>query len=370
MSMKEIDGLLASSGGLKFQVTKEAFEELLSEAESHSPGATERAVAAADYIFHTRHQVFSLTLCTLILIGHPLWFCILLATIGMGIANLTVYSFIPDFAMGISVVGRILKYVHCICLIVILLWVWKEGASSRHLWVAYAILQGWFCLISTLLILVGKPLFGFCVAQALSKDNQHRLKHVPTFFLLFTMAHARGDSVEETDAALQDIAGSLGEGRPTAETLIQLLDGLVQPLQQGAVQQIDNAIQHIEGSEAQGRFMTLMMHTCLASTLHCLDRDQSNLSSLFKTFAISQWERPPTMSIDSDHKLFTYSQQQLGDTLVSPNDDQLADIGITLLSIALPDQQQFTAGAALACGQAAHTCWQQANAITEDAIKT
>ena len=157
------------------------------------------------------------------------------------------------------------------------------------------------------------------------------------------------------------------------EKLVPLLNGIVQPLQHGAVQQIGDAVNHIQDGNSQGRLMLLMMHVCLASILHRLDREnarQSCLSSSFKDFAISQWDRPPNMTIDAVHKLFAYSQQELGDKLVNPNDDQLVDLGLTLLSIAVPDQQQFTTGAALAWGQAAHACWRHASAITDKVMET
>ncbi len=160
------------------------------------------------------------------------------------------------------------------------------------------------------------------------------------------------------------------KNNPANEMLAPLLNGIIQPLQQGVVQQIDNAVQHIQGGNSQGRFMLLMMHVCLASVLHRLGRGpQGHLASSFKDFAISQWDRPPNMTLDSVHKLFAYSQQQLGDTLVNPNDDQLEGVGLALLSIVVPDQEQFTTGAALACGQAAHACWQQASAITENVME-
>lgn len=155
------------------------------------------------------------------------------------------------------------------------------------------------------------------------------------------------------------------------EKLIPLLAGIVQPLQQGAVQQIDRAVQHIDDGKSKGRFMLLLMHVCLAAILHCLDRGRhSDLSSSFKDFAISQWDRPPNMTDTSVHKLFAYSQQELGETLVDPNDDQLNDVGLTLLSIAVPHQEQFTTSATLACGQAARACWQQASAITQDVMES
>ena len=157
---------------------------------------------------------------------------------------------------------------------------------------------------------------------------------------------------------------------PAKEKLIPLLNGIVRPLQQGAVPEIDSALQHIPDGNPQGRFMILLMHVCLASILHRLDsQGQSHLSSSFKDFAISQWDRPPEMTVDSDHKLFAYSQQQLRDTLVSPNEEQLEDVGLTLLSITVPDQEHFTAGAALACGQTAHACWQQASVITQHVME-
>ncbi len=161
------------------------------------------------------------------------------------------------------------------------------------------------------------------------------------------------------------------KGDTTKDKLIPLLNGIVQPLQQGATPQIQNAVENIQDGDSQGRFMLLMLHVCLASILHRLDRgNQSQMSSSFKDFAIAQWDRPPNMSIDSVHKLFGYTQQQLGDTLVNPNDDQLEDVGLTLLSNAVPDQEQFTTGAALACGQAAHACWQQASSITQNVMGT
>ena len=152
---------------------------------------------------------------------------------------------------------------------------------------------------------------------------------------------------------------------PANEKLIALLNGIVMPLQESAVQQIDNAAQFIHDSNSQGRFMLLLMHTCLASVLHCLENGPNNhLSTSFKDFAISQWHRSPNVTIDSNHKLFTYSQKQLGESLVNPNEDQLEDVGLVLLSMAIPDQEEFAIGAALACGQAAYACWQQASMIT------
>lgn len=152
----------------------------------------------------------------------------------------------------------------------------------------------------------------------------------------------------------------------SSDELVPLLNGIVQPLQEGAVGEINAAVHHIQGVNSQGRFMLLMMHVCLASILHRLNQaGQTHLSSSFRDFAISQWDRPPNMTIDAARKLFAYSQQELGSALESPSENQLIDVGLTLLSMADPNQEHFTTRAALACGQAAYACWKHAADVTQ-----
>ena len=118
--------------------------------------------------------------------------------------------------------------------------------------------------------------------------------------------------------------------------------------------------------------MILLLHVCLASILHRLQAAKNlpaNLSDSFKDFAISQWDRPSGMSIESVHKLFSHTQRELGVKLVNPNLEQLVDVGILLLSVSRPDQGQFTAEAAASCGRCAYACWTQADLETDKALK-
>ena len=55
-----------------------------------------------------------------------------------------------------------------------------------------------------------------------------------------------------------------------------------------------------------------------------------------------------------------YTRQQVGDKLMHSGEDAVADVGLTLLSMALLNHEQFTTDAAIACGQAAQACWRQA----------
>ena len=155
------------------------------------------------------------------------------------------------------------------------------------------------------------------------------------------------------------------------DKLVPLLNAIIRPLEYSAVERINSALRHIEDPNSQGRFMLLLMHVCLASILQRIDSGngrRTGLSTAFKDFAISQWHRPRGVTIDSDQKLFAYTQQELGDKLLSPDEAQLVDVGLTLLSMALPGQEEFTTGAALVCGQAALTCWRQAAVEADKAM--
>jgi hypothetical protein len=156
--------------------------------------------------------------------------------------------------------------------------------------------------------------------------------------------------------------------KPEQDRLVPLLNGIVRPLQHTAVEQIDLALRHIPERDGQGHFMLLLMHVCLASILDRLEGRKvspTGMSNAFKAFAISQWDQPPSMNVDSAHKMFEYTRQQVGDKLVHSDEDAVADVGLTLLSIALPNHEQFTTDAAIACGQAAQACWRQAALETD-----
>lgn len=158
--------------------------------------------------------------------------------------------------------------------------------------------------------------------------------------------------------------------RVTQDELAPLLNGIVRPLQRTAVEKINMALRHIPEGDGQGRFMLLLLHVCLASILQRLNTHKGvskGKSRAFKEFAISTWDRPPGMSAESDQKLFGYTQQYLGEKLAHPA-CPLVDVGLTLLSLALPNEEGFATSAAEDCGRAARACWVQASLETDKAL--
>ena len=154
--------------------------------------------------------------------------------------------------------------------------------------------------------------------------------------------------------------------------LVPFLAGLVRPLQVGATQQINSAVRHLPDSGSQGRFMFLLLHVCLAAILHKLQAAKSlpdGFPSAFKDFAIAQWDRPSSMSLDGYRKMFAYTQSELGVTLVNPSSEQVSEVGILMLSIASPNQSGFTFAEADACGRCAQACWSQAGVETDKVLK-
>jgi hypothetical protein len=150
--------------------------------------------------------------------------------------------------------------------------------------------------------------------------------------------------------------------------LTLLLNGIVGPLQQSAVEQINLALQHISDRDAQGRFMILLWNVCVASIVRRLERKGLNeLATTFTSFALSHFDRPSGMNIKSVRDFFMATRQDIADKLGSADEETLADAGLSLLSVAFPDQQEFTKAAALSCGNAAHMCAKQA-AIETDKV--
>lgn len=169
---------------------------------------------------------------------------------------------------------------------------------------------------------------------------------------------------------------STSESPMNVDVLVPLLNAMIRPIRDSAVEQIQLALREIEDEELQARFKLLLMHVCLASVLYRLDHRRGSpagLSSQFRNLAISQFSRPRDLTLASYHKIFAYIQQQLGDKLVSPDENQLVDVGVTLLSAAVPAQEEFTSVSALACGKAAHACWRhaalEANRVLGDAVE-
>jgi len=161
---------------------------------------------------------------------------------------------------------------------------------------------------------------------------------------------------------LQKLFGS-SQKKITKDSLVPLLNCIARPLTYTAKDSIMTARRHIPDEEGRRCFMQLLMHVCLASTLarlDCRNVAPKGMSKAFKDFAISGWDRPAGVSVESDYILFEYTQRQIGDKLLDSSEDAMADVGLTLLSIALPDCQQFTTEAAIACAQAAQECWRQA----------
>ena len=166
---------------------------------------------------------------------------------------------------------------------------------------------------------------------------------------------------------------ALSKKKGEHEKLAPFLNGIVGPLQQTAVEQINLALRHMPSPDAQGRFMLSLMHVCLAAILRKLstsNRSPRDFSHRFKVYALSRWDRPSGMSIDSVHKMFTYTQQEIGSRLENPNEDEIIDIGLTLLSIAVQTQERFTTVAEMACGKSAHACWTQADRQTDKLLGT
>lgn len=146
-----------------------------------------------------------------------------------------------------------------------------------------------------------------------------------------------------------------------------LLNGIVRPLQYSAVEQINLSLRYIPEQDSQGRFMLLLMHVCLASILHKLENENgapTDMSNAFEEFAISHWDLPSNTA----HTLFNYTRQQIEDKLSSSDDEAIEDVGLTLLSMAQPNQEGFKIEAVTECGQAAYVCWQQAGLETDKAL--
>ncbi len=157
------------------------------------------------------------------------------------------------------------------------------------------------------------------------------------------------------------------------DKFVLLLNGILRPLQNSAVEQINLALRYIPDHDSKGRIMLLFMHVCLASILHKLDSGDGSsreMSNAFKTFAISKWDRPPGMNIDSVHKLFAYTRQEVENKLAVSDDRSIKDVGLTLLSMAQPNQEQFSLDASIACGKAAYACWRQAALETDKTLGT
>lgn len=160
--------------------------------------------------------------------------------------------------------------------------------------------------------------------------------------------------------------------RISEDAMIPLLSGITRPLQQdGVLEQANSALRHISNQDAKGRFMKLLWHVCLSSVLQRIcetDGLQRGLADSFEAFALSQWQRSPGMSLENEQVLFDFTRQQLGDQLKTPEDNTLVEVGITLLSLAIHDQKEFSTGVAFEWGQVAHSCWTLATLETDRAL--
>jgi hypothetical protein len=170
------------------------------------------------------------------------------------------------------------------------------------------------------------------------------------------------------------LLGKLRRDDSVDELLVPLLAGMVQPFQNGAViEEIGSALREVPDDAARGRFVHMLWQVCLSSILSRIE-DTSNLpsglSDSFKKFALAQWQRSPGMTLKSEHKIFDYTRQQIGNRLNRPSEDTLIEIGVTMLSLAIQNQEQFSGQIALEWGRTASSCWRLARLETDKALRS
>jgi hypothetical protein len=156
------------------------------------------------------------------------------------------------------------------------------------------------------------------------------------------------------------LLGRAWQGPSDAE-LTGLLEGIVQPITTSATREIELAKPHFKDQVSEGRFLLLLMSVCLASILRRLKEEgRDKLSAAFRDFAVSQWHHPPSVTIASVKGFVDYVGQEVADKLLEPDADEISDFGISVLSMAILDEERFTVRAGLACGLAAYACWTEA----------